>query len=277
MGITESSITISDVQIEWEDIVGEKTLENGGYFGDLMQVARLHLEDALEKGRLTAGEVGAVYAAMIQSSAQQSINFALNKDLVEQRIKVAEAKAKMDEIALYIADATKEDKIDTSASNLNVLTGTEQFKIDLSGHQTTKALNDANLTAAQQKALEEQVIDNRKIKALSSLATTYGTFGAGGLTMDDEMWATYFSLIINLVDELRTYKGTWDAVTNTPNIDSTSPTAEYGDFYRVIVAGTTDLDGISSWAVDDIIFFDGTKWDKSSVLVPDTYNVTTAS
>lgn len=56
------------------------------------------------------------------------------------------------------------------------------------------------------------------------------------------------------------YKGTWNATTNTPTI--TSGVGTDGDFYIVAVAGTTTIDGISSWAVGDQIIFDGTVWQK---------------
>ncbi len=74
------------------------------------------------------------------------------------------------------------------------------FQLELMGHQVDKAEGDAAYVAAQKTAMEEQVVDNRKIKALDSLADTYGTFGAGGLTVSSDMWEVYFSI----VDELAT-------------------------------------------------------------------------
>lgn len=56
------------------------------------------------------------------------------------------------------------------------------------------------------------------------------------------------------------YKGLWNASTNSPTI--TSGVGTLGWFYKVSVAGTTSIDGISSWGVHDIILFDGTAWDK---------------
>lgn len=70
-----------------------------------------------------------------------------------------------------------------------------------------------------------------------------------------------------------TYKGTWNASTNltTPSDGSTgaaivSATIQtlglFGDYYRVLTAGTSTIDGISSWAVDDAIIWNGTAWVK---------------
>ena len=49
--------------------------------------------------------------------------------------------------------------------------------------------------------------------------------------------------------------GLWDANANTPAIASGVGNA--GDFYQVSVGGTTDIDGINVWGVDDYIWFDG--------------------
>lgn len=74
--------------------------------------------------------------------------------------------------------------------------------------------------------------------------------GAGTLTIDVES-----SIVSGLL-----YKGTWNANTNSPTITSGSGTN--GWFYIVSVAGTTTVDGISSWAVGDFIFYNGTAWQK---------------
>jgi len=56
------------------------------------------------------------------------------------------------------------------------------------------------------------------------------------------------------------YLGTWNASTNTPTITSSSGTN--GDFYFVGTAGSTTIDGISSWAIGDQVRFNGTVWEK---------------
>jgi len=71
-------------------------------------------------------------------------------------------------------------------------------QLAMMGHQVDKAKGDAEYVAAQIIALKEQVIDNRKIKALDSLADTYGTFGAGGLTVSSDMWQVYFEIVDDL-------------------------------------------------------------------------------
>jgi hypothetical protein len=56
------------------------------------------------------------------------------------------------------------------------------------------------------------------------------------------------------------YQGAWNASTNSPSLASGTGTKGY--YYKVSVAGTTTLDGISTWNVGDSAVFDGTTWDK---------------
>jgi hypothetical protein len=67
------------------------------------------------------------------------------------------------------------------------------------------------------------------------------------------------------------FKGSWDANTNTPTI--TSGVGTTGDYYIVSVAGSTLIDGISTWGVGDQIIFNGTAWDK----IPSTSTVTSVA
>lgn len=53
----------------------------------------------------------------------------------------------------------------------------------------------------------------------------------------------------------------WDASTNTPSITSGSASsANQGYFYIVTTAGTTTVDGVSTWNVGDIIQSSGSQW-----------------
>jgi hypothetical protein len=57
------------------------------------------------------------------------------------------------------------------------------------------------------------------------------------------------------------YQGVWNASTNTPTIPSAS-SANTGYYFKVSVAGSTNINGITSWAVGDWIISNGTTWDK---------------
>lgn len=56
-------------------------------------------------------------------------------------------------------------------------------------------------------------------------------------------------------------KGNWDASTNTPTLVSSTGTD--GDLYIVSAAGSTSLDGISSWGQGDWIYFANGVWNKA--------------
>ena len=56
------------------------------------------------------------------------------------------------------------------------------------------------------------------------------------------------------------YRGTWNASTNTPTLQS--GVGSKGDYYVVSVAGNTNLDGITDWQVGDWAVFNGLVWQK---------------
>ena len=64
-----------------------------------------------------------------------------------------------------------------------------------------------------------------------------------------------------------TYKGTWNANTNTPTL--VSSTGTQGDYYVVNVAGTTNLNGITDWQIGDWAIFNGSVWEKVDNSEPD--------
>lgn len=66
------------------------------------------------------------------------------------------------------------------------------------------------------------------------------------------------------------YQGTWNADTNTPTL--TSSTGTLGHYYQVSVAGTTTLDGISSWDIGDEVVFNGSVWIKRASFGVKTIN-----
>lgn len=93
-------------------------------------------------------------------------------------------------------------------------------------------------------------------------------FPSGGFTAPDGSVATtqansdnstklattaYVDSMIGTVPAGLVFQGTWDASTNTPTLASGTGTT--GHFYIVSVAGNTNLDGITDWAVGDWAVF----------------------
>jgi len=56
------------------------------------------------------------------------------------------------------------------------------------------------------------------------------------------------------------YLGTWNASTNTPNLQSSQ--GQKNGYYVVSVTGSTSLDGVSGWEVGDWAIFNGEKWEQ---------------
>ena len=64
--------------IDWSTLTGSKTLADGGYAGDLMAIARAHIDDAIKTGRLTQKDAGQVYTSMIPAAISSAASFILN-------------------------------------------------------------------------------------------------------------------------------------------------------------------------------------------------------
>lgn len=58
-----------------------------------------------------------------------------------------------------------------------------------------------------------------------------------------------------------TYQGTWDANTNSPTIPAAAA-GNKGYYYRVSVAGATNINGVNDWKVGDWIISNGAAWEK---------------
>ncbi len=92
-------------------------------------------------------------------------------------------------------------------------------------------------------------------KVLTGLTIT------GGSVSSTDSILQAFGKLQNQVNSLVggvVYKGTWNASTNNPLIQSGVGTK--GWYYVVNVAGSTNIDGITDWNVGDWIIFDGTAW-----------------
>ena len=76
----------------------------------------------------------------------------------------------------------------------------QEHQANILGENSRKAKDDADYVEAQIQALNQQVVDNRRIKALDTLGETYGTAMAGGLKVTQAMWETYFGLVSNLAN-----------------------------------------------------------------------------
>jgi len=81
---------------DWDSVVGEKTLEDGGKVGDLLLLTRAHLKDAKRKGEVTERMAGEVYSAAITEAIRSAITFELGAP--KARVETCLLKAQIDAI-----------------------------------------------------------------------------------------------------------------------------------------------------------------------------------
>lgn len=61
--------------VELSELIGSRTLEDGGVYGDILRLSRLHINDAKDKNELTSEVAGEVYARMMDISLNGALSF----------------------------------------------------------------------------------------------------------------------------------------------------------------------------------------------------------
>ena len=102
-------------------------------------------------------------------------------------------------------------------------------------------------------------ISNTQVSGLGSAALLTAGAAGGVATLDGGGTVPTSQLPAAVLGALK-YQGTWNASTNTPTLASGVGTQGY--YYVVSVAGSTNLDGITTWAVGDWAIYSGTEWQK---------------
>ena len=151
--------------IDWNKIVGDKTVSKGGFIGDIMTLSAAHIQDAVDNGRLTNSEAGEVYAAMLPTAIQQGIEFGMTELLVEAQIETEISnKNLIDSKKLYFIKYLNQnggigkhkDGIDMSLVNIDLTTGELVFA---GANNPIYIIRDSALV---------KEIDNEKIKIYSN-------------------------------------------------------------------------------------------------------------
>jgi hypothetical protein len=97
--------------------------------------------------------------------------------------------------------------------------------------------------------------------SLANTAVTAGTYGTSigipQITVDAQGRITAASTIATTSNS---YQGTWNASTNSPTL--TSSVGTLGFYYVVSTAGSTNLNGITTWAIGDWAVYNGSAWQK---------------
>ena len=100
--------------------------------------------------------------------------------------------------------------------------------------------------------------------SLANTTVTAGTYGnatsVAQVVINAQGQITSASNVAISIGGQLTYVGTWNASTNSPAL--TSSVGTLNNYYVVNVAGTTTLNGISSWQVGDWAIFNGSVWER---------------
>lgn len=105
------------------------------------------------------------------------------------------------------------------------------------------------------------------LQAFNDMLYSWQSMGCNLLLQSDFALSDTFYLFVPPLDadsdtiKVLSYRGTWDASANSPTLASSTGTEGYA--YRVTTAGSTTLDDVTSWAVNDYAVYDGQDWLKS--------------
>lgn len=142
-------------------------------------------KETLSSQELVGRIPGADFAKVLSNSINMAMQLSVGSSSLEQDVLIKTKQAELLDKQIVSAGI--------SSSNL-----TKQG--ELLDKQILKMAEDILLTTAQKDAIADQVIDNRRIKAVSSLGDTFGTMSANQVAPNAEMWAVYF----NMVNQLET-------------------------------------------------------------------------
>lgn len=142
----------------WDNVVGALTLSDGGMAGNLLTLARVHLEDSADKGELTEENVGQVYSAAIVESMKSAIMFELSKGkaqveicLLKENIAKSQCECENDTNrtdSTISLNAAQENKLACDCCNASRQTDLQKIKNDC------ECANDSSRTYTQRYSAE---------------------------------------------------------------------------------------------------------------------------
>jgi hypothetical protein len=101
-------------------------------------------------------------------------------------------------VQAHIQDTLNQAQVSYTNAQENALNKEISMKEAESTQDILNKKAQVSYTNAQENALNVQLEDNRKIKTLNSISSTYGTMGAGGGVVSSDMWEYYFNIAKSL-------------------------------------------------------------------------------
>ena len=169
---------------------------------------------------------------------------------------------------VYFASGTKQIFLDLPSEELPVASGDVTGPASAVANNfaafnltTGKLIKDSGYNASSFATAAQGAKADTAVQPGSLGSAAYLTAGAanGVATLDGGGTVPTSQLPAAVLGAVK-YQGTWNASTNTPTLASGVGTQGY--YYVVSTAGSTNLDGITSWAVGDWAIYNGTAWQK---------------
>jgi hypothetical protein len=142
-------------QPDWDNIVGDKTLLDGGYVGDLLTLVRIHLEEAKDRGELREEDAGNAYAQAIIASMKDAIDFELQYP--KASLELCYLQAQIDKLICDCDNQTLKTESDIKVNEAQV----DKMECDCN-NEIERTASTIALNAAQENKLACDCCNNSK-------------------------------------------------------------------------------------------------------------------
>jgi hypothetical protein len=248
------------VNVIWNSITAEDTFDFGSMVrqGEVLRIAKNETETETE-----IGNVDSITKILGQFSLKNTFDYLANfsvSDLTADRvITYPDRDIEVNNWNSFVNIPADLTAIDALSGNSGILrkTGVNTWELDT----TTYLSSLAGITAGGELSGTYPAPTLLNSAVIAKVLT--GLNISGGVISASDSILSAIGKLQNQVTGLAgglIYQGTWNASTNTPTI--TSSTGTKGHYYVVNVAGTSTINGVSSWALGDWIIFNGTVWEK---------------
>lgn len=147
------------VTIEFSKVTNATTVDDGtGYFDVLMNSVNIFIEDQYNKGRITGSDYATVYLGAMQSTLNEAVKFALDKQKLEAEIDLTEVQKSELEANGFKDREVKDKQIDKFTADISLL-GTQKSELEANG------IKDRVIKDKQAEQLDVKIAsENRKLE-----------------------------------------------------------------------------------------------------------------
>lgn len=152
--------------IDWTKIVGLRTIEDGGYAGDLMELALAHLSGARDRNQLTDDQVGEVYASVINTAINAAISYEVQLPQIQSQVIATEAKTSellLNGIADRLLKATQLEQMEQ-----DLIEDEEKWVLQKAIMTNQKLVSDIDARYKEQQTLKDLATKDKQIEQMDA-------------------------------------------------------------------------------------------------------------